>query len=207
MADVPVGILLSGGVDSSLVTATAARLAERVQTFSVATDDPAMDESRFAAAVARRHNTVHHELKVTSDFRGNLLRLITAMGEPLADASAVNVLAIAEQARQFVTVILTGDGGDEVFGGYSHYLAYYRAERLRRWFPGPLENAGGMARRRAAELVRHSAQRRNLVPHDRAPVERTFFATSSMMDRRCVHLFILLSLKNGSQRIAITCTT
>ena len=182
VADVPVGILLSGGVDSSLVTATAARLAERVQTFSVATDDPAMDESRFAAAVARRHNTVHHELKVTSDFRGNLLRLITAMGEPLADASAVNVLAIAEQARQFVTVILTGDGGDEVFGGYTHYLAYYRAERLRKWFPGPLKMPVawlGGALRNSSGILRSAG---TLFRMTATPVEQTFFATSSMMD-------------------------
>lgn len=183
VADVPVGILLSGGVDSSLVTATAAKIAGRVQTFSVATDDPVMDESRYAAAVARRYETVHHELKVVSDFRGNLVRLITAMGEPLADASAVNVLAIAEQARQFVTVILTGDGGDETFGGYSHYLAYHKAEQLRRLFPGPLKmpvgwlgnslrNSAGYLRR-AGTLCRMTA----------LPVEQTMFTTSSMMDR------------------------
>lgn len=181
VADVPVGILLSGGVDSSLVTVTAARLAGRVQTFSVATDDPAMDESRFAAAVARQYDTVHHELKVTSDFRGNLLRLVTSMGEPLADASAVNVLAIAEQAREFVTVILTGDGGDEAFGGYSQYLAYYTAGRLRKFFPGPMKmpvawlgntllNFGGVLHR-AGTLFRLAG----------APLEQTLFSMESMM--------------------------
>ena len=183
VADVPVGILLSGGIDSSLVTATAAQMAGRVQTFSVATDDPVMDESRFAGAVARRYDTVHHELKVVSDFRSNLVRLVTAMGEPLADASAVNVLAIAEQARQFVTVILTGDGGDEIFGGYNHYLAYHKAEQLRRLFPGPLKmpvawlgnmlgDSGGFLRR-AGTLCRLTA----------LPLERTIFTTNSMMDR------------------------
>ena len=182
VADVPVGILLSGGIDSSLVTATAARTAGRVQTFSVATDDPAMDESRYARAVASRCNTDHHELRVISDFRSNLIRLVSAMGEPLADASAVNVLAIAEQARQFVTVILTGDGGDEIFGGYSHYLAYHKAQQLRKFFPGPLKaplgwlggmlsNAGGFLRR-AGTLSRMTA----------LPLERTMFATDSMMD-------------------------
>jgi asparagine synthase (glutamine-hydrolysing) len=183
VADVPVGILLSGGIDSSLVTATAAQMAGRVQTFSVATDDPAMDESRFATAVARRYNTVHHELRVVSDFRSNLVRLVTAMGEPLADASAVNVLAIAEQARQFVTVILTGDGGDEIFGGYNHYLAYHKAEQLRSLIPGPLKmpvawlgnllrNSDGWLRR-AGTLCRLTA----------LPVEQTMFTGSSMMDR------------------------
>jgi asparagine synthase (glutamine-hydrolysing) len=183
VADVPVGILLSGGIDSSLVTATAARTAGRVQTFSVATDDPAMDESRYARAVASRYNTVHHELRVVSDFRSSLIRLVSAMGEPLADASAVNVLAIAEQARQFVTVILTGDGGDEIFGGYNHYLAYHKAQQLRKFFPGSLKaplgwlgvmlsNAGGSLRR-AGTLSRLTAM----------PLERTIFTTNSMMDR------------------------
>jgi asparagine synthase (glutamine-hydrolysing) len=183
VADVPVGILLSGGIDSSLVTATGARMMGRVQTFSVATDDPAMDESRFAAAVARRYNTVHHELRVVSDFRSNLVRLVTAMGEPLADASAVNVLAIAEQARQFVTVILTGDGGDEVFGGYSHYLAYHKAEQLRRFFPGPLKAPVawlGNTLRHSSGFLRRAGTLCRLTG---LPLERTIFTTSSMMDR------------------------
>jgi asparagine synthase (glutamine-hydrolysing) len=181
IADVPVGILLSGGVDSSLVTATAAKIAGRVQTFSVATDDPAMDESRFAEAVAKRYDTVHHVLKVASDFRNNLVRLVSSMGEPLADASAANVLAIAQQARQFVTVILTGDGGDEAFGGYNHHLAYYLAQRLRRFLPGPLKMPvallGDTLRyssgtiRRAGTLCRLTA----------LPLEQTLFSINSMM--------------------------
>jgi asparagine synthase (glutamine-hydrolysing) len=182
VADVPVGILLSGGIDSSLVTATAAKIAGRVQTFSVKTDDPSMDESRFAAAVAKRYDTEHHELKVVSDFRGNLTRLVTAMGEPLADASAINVLAIAEQARQFVTVILTGDGGDEAFGGYRHYLAYHKAEQLRRLFPGPLKSpvaALGKMLRNTDGMLRSAG---TLLRLTAIPLEETLFADSSMMD-------------------------
>jgi asparagine synthase (glutamine-hydrolysing) len=181
IADVPIGILLSGGVDSSLVTVIAAKMTGRVQTFSVAADDPALDESRYAEAVARRYGTVHHVLKVASDFRSNLVRLVTAMSEPLADASAANVLAIAEEARQFVTVILTGDGGDEAFGGYTHYLAYYAAQRLRKLCPGPLKamlvllssvlQCSGGALHRAGTLCRLSA----------APLEQTLFSANSMV--------------------------
>lgn len=137
-ADVPVGILLSGGVDSSLVTALAAKLAGTIQTFSVATEDPQLDESSFARAVAERCGTKHHELKVRGDIRQNLCRLIAAMGEPLADASAANAFAIAEKAREFVSVVLTGDGGDEAFGGYRQYMAYYLADHLRRLGPAVL---------------------------------------------------------------------
>jgi asparagine synthase (glutamine-hydrolysing) len=139
VADVPVGALLSGGVDSSLVTAMAAKLAGKIQTFSVATEDPQLDESHFARAVAERCGTTHHELKVRGDIRKSLCRLIAAMGEPLADASAANTFAIAEQARQFVTVVLTGDGGDEGFGGYQQYLAYYFAGHLSRLGSGLLK--------------------------------------------------------------------
>ena len=130
VADVPIGILLSGGIDSSLVTAMAARLTAEVRTFSVASHPPAVDESGFAKAVAERHGTVHEVLKVDHDTRVKLPKLVAAMGEPLADASAINTFAIAEKAREFVTVILTGDGGDEAFGGYSQFLAYYYAGRI-----------------------------------------------------------------------------
>ena len=130
VADVPIGILLSGGIDSSLVTAMAARLVGEVRTFSVASHPPAVDESGFAKAVAERHGTVHEVLKVDHDTRVKLPKLVAAMGEPLADASAINTFAIAEKAREFVTVILTGDGGDEAFGGYSQFLAYYYAGRI-----------------------------------------------------------------------------
>jgi asparagine synthase (glutamine-hydrolysing) len=137
VADVPVGILLSGGVDSGLVAALAARAAGRVRTFSVASDDPALDESRFARAVAERYGTEHHELKVQSSVRQDLPDLVATLGEPLADTSAANVFAIARLARQSVTVALTGDGGDEAFGGYRHYLAYHLAGRVCRLIPRP----------------------------------------------------------------------
>jgi asparagine synthase (glutamine-hydrolysing) len=137
VADVPVGVMLSGGVDSSLVTAMAARVVGRVQSFSVATEDPALDESSYARSVAERYGTDHHELPVRSSVRQDLPRLVAAMGEPLADASAANLFAIAQVARESVTVALTGDGGDEGFGGYHHFWAYHIAGRLRRFLPQP----------------------------------------------------------------------
>ena len=135
ISDVPLGLLLSGGVDSSLVTAIAARSAGAIKTFSVAADDDTLDESRYASAVAERYKTDHHILTVTGNVREQLPLLVASLGEPLADASALNFVGIAQLARQSVTVVLTGDGGDEGFGGYSTFWAYYQAARLARWLP------------------------------------------------------------------------
>ena len=104
ISDVPLGLLLSGGVDSSLVTAIAARSAGAIKTFSVAADDDALDESRYASAVAERYKTDHHILTVTGNVREQLPLLVASLGEPLADASALNFVGIAQLARQSVTV-------------------------------------------------------------------------------------------------------
>ena len=186
VADVPVGVLLSGGVDSGLVTALAARATGRVRTFTVASDDADFDESRFAAKVADRYGTEHHVLTVRSSVREGFPRLVAAMGEPMADSSAANVLAIAELARQSVTVALTGDGGDEAFGGYRNFWAYHLAGRLRGFLPrhlrppmarlavamqqGPhfLSRAGGLLARSALPLEKAVRQEGNLSAATRA---------------------------------------
>ncbi len=159
VADVPVGVMLSGGVDSSLVTAIAAKTMGAVETFCVANEDAARDESRYALAVARRYHTDHHVLPVRSDARANLPQLVAAMGEPLADASAANLLAIAQLARRSVTVVLTGDGGDEAFGGYTEFWGVYWAERIRRRLPGALDGllrSGAEFLRRRGGTVRRA---------------------------------------------------
>jgi asparagine synthase (glutamine-hydrolysing) len=152
ISDVPVGVLLSGGVDSSLITALAAQTVGHVKTFSVATEDPKWDESRYARAVAEKYHTEHHELPVRGSIRSDLTVLIGSMGEPLGDASAANLFAISKLARRDVTVVLTGEGGDEVFGGYTHYWGYYYAGRLRRAIPYALRPSVA----RVAEWMRSS---------------------------------------------------
>jgi asparagine synthase (glutamine-hydrolysing) len=164
IADVPLGLLLSGGVDSSLVTAIAARAAGQVRTFSVAADAEALDESAHAAAVAARYKTVHHTLRVSGDVRQHVPLLIASLGEPMSDASALNFVGISRLARESVTVVLTGDGGDEGFGGYTAFWAYFHAARLASFLPsavrptlarlgdtlhvapGPLRRAGTLLR-------------------------------------------------------------
>lgn len=123
MSEVPLGTFCSGGVDSSLVTAIAARqLGEGVNTFSVGFSDPAYDETRYARIVAQRYGTHHHELVVeNADFAENLSDLVWLNDEPLHFANSVQIFAISRLAKQFVTVVLTGEGADELFLGYPRY--------------------------------------------------------------------------------------
>jgi asparagine synthase (glutamine-hydrolysing) len=118
-SDVPLGCFLSGGIDSTAVTATAARQRAGIRTFSVGYADAAFDERPFARLVAERYATRHEELVVSAeDARGVIGRLGELLDEPLADMSFVPLHLLARAARGSVTVALTGDGGDELFVGY-----------------------------------------------------------------------------------------
>ncbi len=118
-SDVPLGCFLSGGIDSTAVTATAARQSAGIRTFSVGYVDSPHDERRFARLVAERYATRHEELVVSAeDVRALLPGVGALMDEPLADMSFVPLHLLARSARRSVTVALTGDGGDELFAGY-----------------------------------------------------------------------------------------
>jgi asparagine synthase (glutamine-hydrolysing) len=122
-SDVPVGALLSGGVDSSAVVAAMARVSgERVRTFSIGFDHAGWDETAHAREVARLYDTEHHELLLDPSALELLPRLVWHYGEPFADSSAIACFHLAELARRHVTVALAGDGGDESFAGYDRYL-------------------------------------------------------------------------------------
>ena len=124
IADVPVGALLSGGLDSSAVVALMCRAATGpVRTFSIGFDRADYDETRYARLVAQHLGTEHHELVVKPDAVAMAPRLVWHYNEPFADSSALPSLALCEMARGFVTVALNGDGGDEAFVGYDRYLA------------------------------------------------------------------------------------
>ena len=150
MSDVPLGAFLSGGIDSSIVVACMARATGRpVKTFSVGFSEGgrADNELPFARLVAERYRTEHHELVVEPDMVGLLPSIVRHHGEPFADTSAVPTRYLCEMTRRHVTVALSGDAGDEAFGGYRRYVWAHVADLLRR-LPGPL--AGGGARRRWA---------------------------------------------------------
>jgi asparagine synthase (glutamine-hydrolysing) len=147
IADVPVGAFLSGGVDSSLVVACMCDASADVRTFSIGFQDPRYDESRYALAVARHLETDHTHLQLEpSDAMAIVPHLSEAYDEPFADSSAIPTMAVARLARQRVTVALSGDGGDELFGGYTRYRVA-RILRLARLIP----NIGIRALKRAPQ--------------------------------------------------------
>ena len=151
IADVTVGILLSGGVDSSLVTAMAASVSSRpVKTFTVSfPGHGAYDEAPFARLVASHFGTEHHELVAEPTTIDLLPRLAAQYDEPMADSSMLPTYLVSRLIRRDATVALGGDGGDELFGGYPHHSWLQRQDRYRRFIPGVLRRAVG----RTATLV------------------------------------------------------
>ena len=126
VADVPVGVFLSGGLDSSLVAASVAASGAKLKTFTVGFEGAAnyYEERPLAAAVARHLGAEHTEIAVTAAHSGDVLdQVFTALDEPFADSSAVPTYLVSEATRRQVSVVLTGDGADEVFGGYRRYWA------------------------------------------------------------------------------------
>ncbi|HEX6662182.1 MAG TPA: asparagine synthase (glutamine-hydrolyzing) [Gaiellaceae bacterium] len=144
VADVPLGALLSGGIDSSIVVALMAEAsAQPVRTFTVGFADPRYDERSYARVVAERYGTLHEELELRAGIAETLPRLAVAYDEPLGDEAAFPTFLIAEQARRRVTVALAGDGGDEAFAGYERYLAHGLAAHV----PAPAARAAAAALR------------------------------------------------------------
>jgi asparagine synthase (glutamine-hydrolysing) len=122
VADVPLGAFLSGGVDSSSVVAMMATLSTRpVKTFSIDFPQGAYSEVKYARMVAKRYGTEHHEMTVTANMTDCVMDIVRHHGEPFADSSAVATYYLAKMTRDHVTVALSGDGGDENFGGYKRY--------------------------------------------------------------------------------------
>lgn len=133
MSDVPLGVLLSGGIDSSAVVAFASRRSARpVKTFSIGFGEAGFDELRYARIVAEAFHTEHHEFVVEPSAASTLPLLVRHFGEPFADSSAIPTYQVARLAREHVTVALNGDGGDELFGGYPRYRAVALAASLDR---------------------------------------------------------------------------
>ena len=149
VADVPVGVMLSGGIDSSALAALAARESSyRVSTFSIGFEERSFNELELARRVAELYGTDHHELILRPDAVELLPKLAEAFDEPFADSSALPTYLVSQLAAGTVKVALSGEGGDELFGGYYTYVADTLAPRI-----GPIASALRPLVEQAAELV------------------------------------------------------
>ena len=188
IADVPVGVLLSGGIDSSALTALAAQeSSERLRTFSIGFEERSFDERERARLVARRFDTDHHELVLRPDAAELLPLLADVFDEPFADSSAIPTYLVSKLARRDVKVALSGEGGDELFGGYFNYVGHELApafgvparllrpliERL----PASTASASSLDYK-AKHFVRGAA----LPPLERHAVWKTIFSPSQRAD-------------------------
>jgi asparagine synthase (glutamine-hydrolysing) len=134
-ADVPVGCFLSGGIDSGLLAAMASRQMDSpLKTFTVSFSDGAFDESPFADLVAKRYGTDHHVITLSPNLEDVLPKVVKAYDEPFADASAIPSYCISEEASKHIKVVLNGEGGDELFGGYRRHVAVKLYSHFRKLF-------------------------------------------------------------------------
>ena len=136
ISDVPLGVFLSGGIDSSAITALAQQEnPNKIKTFSIGFEDPSFDESKYALLVSKHIGTEHHEQRMTpADLLNIVPNLPDILDEPMADASILPTYLLSKFTREHVTVALGGDGGDELFAGYPTYLAHKFASQYERFF-------------------------------------------------------------------------
>ena len=159
ISDVPLGALLSGGVDSSIVVALMARASSApVKTFSIGFRAERFNEAEYARLVAARFGTTHQELIVDPDFEETVSHITSRMEEPFADSSMLPTYFVCRMARQHVTVALSGDGGDELFAGYDRYLVSVN----RRNFDRIPDWVGRLYRNQVHDLLPATVYGRNL---------------------------------------------
>ncbi len=160
-SDVPLGAFLSGGIDSSLIVAIAQKqLDTPIQTFSIGFSEADFDETHFAKMVADHVGTKHERFEVTPDAMDILDRLVQHYDEPFGDSSAVPTWYLSEMTRKHVTVALSGDGGDELFGGYERYRALKLSGQLQSWLPMSWLNQSWLMKRLPDSNARRSLLRR-----------------------------------------------
>lgn len=164
ISDVPLGSFLSGGIDSSLVTALMQVGSERpVKTFSIGFEDLGYDESRHAEAVADHLGTDHQTFRLHEEDALDLIpQLAKVYGEPFADSSQIPTLLLCREARKHVTVALTGDGGDEIFGGYNRHVLAPRLWSLISRLPPVLRRRGAFLGQKLQQFAGQDGVGRNL---------------------------------------------
>jgi len=212
VADVPVGVFLSGGVDSSTVAAYAARAVResgrRIQSFSIGFARKDYDESELARAVAKHIGAEHFEARIEeAQFSVDVLdRILDHVGEPLGDTSCIPTFAVSQLAAEHAKVVLSGDGGDEMFGGYDHMFWAARVRRISESTPAPLRRVGLAALAAASPMtsgalatkVRRARKGLELSFHDPATQFRRMRALWTPEDARelCAHDFRVDELRS-----------
>ncbi len=198
IADVPVGILLSGGIDSSLVTAMAARISSKpVRTYTISfPGHGSMDEGPYARMVARHFGTEHTDLAGEEATVELLPQLARQYDEPLADASLLPTYLVSRLIRKHATVALGGDGGDELFGGYPHYSWFIREAQVRRFVPAPVRRMLGAASER---LMPIGVRGRNRLIAFGGEFARTIAQSNVYFDTRTRTRLVPLFGGNGSR--------
>jgi asparagine synthase (glutamine-hydrolysing) len=166
IADVPLGAFLSGGIDSSLVVALMQAQSNRpVQTFTIGFHESGYDEAKHAKEVAHHLGTDHTELYVTpQEAQAVIPRLPSLFDEPFSDSSQIPTFLVSELARQHVTVSLSGDGGDELFGGYNRYSWAQKIARAAGWMPAVFRNMGSAALGRIPPVAWDGLLSNQLIP-------------------------------------------
>lgn len=177
ISDVPLGVFLSGGIDSSAIVAIMSRLSTKpVKTFSIGFEESSFNELKYARKIAKLFNTEHYEYMVKADALEVLPKLVWHFNEPFADSSAIPTYYLSKMARQEVTVALNGDGGDEAFAGYERYAANKIARLYRRIPLGILKDATAFITERLPESTKKKDIIKNIKrfirPADFSPYER-----------------------------------
>lgn len=198
MSEVPLGAFLSGGVDSSAVVALMSQVADqRVKTFSIGFEEQDFSEVEYARLIAQRYDTDHHEFIVRMDLLDVLPQLVWAFDEPFADASMVPTYYVSKLARQHVTVALSGDGGDELFGGYHSYTRAMRDNQMSRRL-GPLRSLAPLT---ASLLPDHIRGKNRLRALGMTPEQRSIEAASIYSTAERPHTLQPAYLQAGSDPV------
>ena len=186
VADVPLGAFLSGGIDSTIIAGLMQRASSRpVKTFAIGFPDPRYDETGYAEMAAKHLGTEHHTFRVEPKAWETLPELAWHFDEPFADSSALPTWYVARETRRAVTVALTGDAGDELFGGYDRYRALALTELLQRIPDGPRRVLGGTMVRVLPRSSRPKTRLRGLhrlLEHINEPAEARYLGWMTTFD-------------------------
>jgi asparagine synthase (glutamine-hydrolysing) len=175
-SDLEVGSFLSGGIDSGLVTAIASRYNTSLKTFTVSFEDE-YDEAPLAKLVADRYHTNHTEIKISfDDLKINLEKIISNYGEPFFDSSAIPSYYVSKEAKKYVTVILNGDGADELFGGYRRYVPFSKYDFF---------NASSFVKK-ASAVIRNSMP----LPHNKKNIYNYIFRLFSLASKNSLEVYL-----------------